>query len=454
MRLHNYHDTHAWFPPGVLANNLNAGTTPPANMSWMPMLLPFIEQSALYDQLLPYMVTRASSNFPSELMNSVIPPLMCPSDPAAPKTGLIHGGDTTPDGSPPDYNDGFSGNYLLCHGSQLVTQNNTPATPDAAFGHTMNGMFFYKSRIRMASVTDGTANTVMGAEIITLPELTTGHRDWRGRYYRAEHLSSIFSTYQPPNTTLSDYCRTCQAPAIKEAPCTANTDLQYLFARSFHAGGVQAVLADASVRFVPNTIDTLVWRALGTREGAGVHLAVLTEPQSGPAESVAGMTVPMVVRGRTWPGRLRFCDNKTTEGLDMLVDFSRGLLFLLVSVALLTLAGCGGGGPAEYAVTGTVTFDGQPVEKGEIRFLPAGTQGTAYAGAIVNGKFECKVTEGQKRVEMSATREAATPAPDGLPDYVSYIPAEYNTQSTLTAEVKPGGGNTFTFDLKSQGAKP
>ncbi len=90
------------------------------------MLLPFIEQSALYDQLLPYMVTRASSNFPSELMNSVIPPLMCPSDPAAPKTGLIHGGDTTPGGSPPDYNDGFSGNYLLCHGSQLVTQNNTP----------------------------------------------------------------------------------------------------------------------------------------------------------------------------------------------------------------------------------------------------------------------------------------------------------------------------------------
>ncbi|NLF73737.1 MAG: DUF1559 domain-containing protein [Candidatus Anammoximicrobium sp.] len=267
LGLHNYHDTHAWFPPGVLANNLNSGTTPPTNMSWMPMLLPFIEQSALHDQLLPYMVTRASSSFPSALMNSVIPCLMCPSDSAGPKTGILHGEGTPPDGSPPDNNDGFSGNYLLCHGSQLVTQNNSPATTGAAFGHTMNGMFYYKSRIRMASVVDGTANTVMGAEIITVPELTTSHRDWRGRYYRAEHLSSIFSTYQPPNTTLSDYCRTCQAPALREAPCFASTDLQYLFARSYHPGGVQAVLADASVRFIPNSIDTYVWRALGTREG-------------------------------------------------------------------------------------------------------------------------------------------------------------------------------------------
>lgn len=138
----------------------------------------------------------------------------------------------------------------------------------------------------------------------------------------------------------------------------------------------------------------------------------------------------------------------------MFFAFFRGLLFPLVSIALLTLGGCGSDGPVEYAVTGTVTFDSQPVEKGEIRFISADAGGTPYAGAIENGKFECKVTEGQKRVEITATREAPTPAPDGLPDYVSYIPAEYNAQSTLTAEVKPGGDNTFTFDLKSQGAKP
>ena len=81
-------------------------------------------------------------------------------------------------------------------------------------------------------------------------------------------------------------------------------------------------------------------------------------------------------------------------------------------------------------------------------------QGTPQAGQIVNGKFECRVSDGQKRVEITATRESPTPAPDGLPNFVSYIPAAYNSQSTLTAEVKPDGENTFTFDLKSQGASP
>jgi prepilin-type N-terminal cleavage/methylation domain-containing protein len=265
VALHNYHDTHAVFPPGVIANTLNSSTTPPGAMSWMPLLLPFMEQPALYDQLLPFMVTRNSAGFPSDLMNSVVPGLMCPSDPSAPKTGVVHGGSTPWDAAPPDYNDGFSGNYLLCNGSELVSALNPSPIPGGAPATAMNGMFFYRSRIRMASVRDGTAHTVMGAEVITLAELA-GQRDWRGRYYRAEHLSSIFSTNLPPNTTAADYCRTCSFnPSY--ARCTANTDVQYFFARSFHAGGVQAVLADASVRFVADSIDTQTWRALGTREG-------------------------------------------------------------------------------------------------------------------------------------------------------------------------------------------
>ena len=73
LAIHNYHDTYKVFPPGVLAAGLNAGTSRPTNMSWMPMLLPFMEQAPLYDQLKPYMLTRASSSFPSDLMNTVIP---------------------------------------------------------------------------------------------------------------------------------------------------------------------------------------------------------------------------------------------------------------------------------------------------------------------------------------------------------------------------------------------
>jgi prepilin-type processing-associated H-X9-DG protein len=35
-------------------------------------------------------------------------------------------------------------------------------------------------------------------------------------------------------------------------------------ARSYHAGGVNALMGDGSVRFIKSTIDGMVWRALGT----------------------------------------------------------------------------------------------------------------------------------------------------------------------------------------------
>lgn len=41
-------------------------------------------------------------------------------------------------------------------------------------------------------------------------------------------------------------------------------------ARSYHPGGVNALLGDGSVRFVKSTIDGMVWRALGTVAGGEV----------------------------------------------------------------------------------------------------------------------------------------------------------------------------------------
>jgi prepilin-type processing-associated H-X9-DG protein len=41
-------------------------------------------------------------------------------------------------------------------------------------------------------------------------------------------------------------------------------------ARSYHPGGVNALLGDGSVRFVKSTIDGNAWRALGTIRGGEV----------------------------------------------------------------------------------------------------------------------------------------------------------------------------------------
>jgi prepilin-type processing-associated H-X9-DG protein len=47
-------------------------------------------------------------------------------------------------------------------------------------------------------------------------------------------------------------------------------DAEHLAARSRHSGGVNSAMADGSVRFMKDTIELSVWKALGTRRGAEV----------------------------------------------------------------------------------------------------------------------------------------------------------------------------------------
>ncbi len=117
----------------------------------------------------------------------------------------------------------------------------------------------------------------------------------------------------------------------------------------------------------------------------------------------------------------------------------------------LFLVGCGGtDGPAVSEITGKVTFDGQPIATGEILFMPADGKGRSDAGKIVDGSFKCQATPGMKTVRISATKELPEKAPDGLPNYVSYIPAKYNSSSELTADIQKSGKNELQFDLKSK----
>ncbi len=124
----------------------------------------------------------------------------------------------------------------------------------------------------------------------------------------------------------------------------------------------------------------------------------------------------------------------------------------------LVIAGCGGkdDGPERFPVSGTVTFDGAPVADGEIRFLPIDGNGAADATRIIAGRFETTATAGPKRVEVTATREVPGKMVESAvnpgqmePAIEEYIPAQYNTDSTLGEEVNAAGPNTFTFDLKS-----
>jgi Protein of unknown function (DUF1559) len=50
-------------------------------------------------------------------------------------------------------------------------------------------------------------------------------------------------------------------------PETNRQTYQVVTARSYHIGGINALLMDGSVQFVTNAVTQATWRALGTRAG-------------------------------------------------------------------------------------------------------------------------------------------------------------------------------------------
>lgn len=128
------------------------------------------------------------------------------------------------------------------------------------------------------------------------------------------------------------------------------------------------------------------------------------------------------------------------------------VLLASFSVFLLLLTGCGGASdaPTQVKVEGTVTFDGEPLPAGSIVFDPADGKGGSSAGGIENGKFQFDSQLGPKKVLISASRDTGKKDQYDEPISESYIPKNYNSQTTLTAEVKPDGENKYDFVLKSK----
>lgn len=131
----------------------------------------------------------------------------------------------------------------------------------------------------------------------------------------------------------------------------------------------------------------------------------------------------------------------------------------VVACCVLVLSGCGGA-KERYAIKGTVTLDGKPLEKGQVCFVPLqGTKGPTAGAEIVDGKFsipnEGGTFLGKFRVEVTASRPTKKKMPDpitGRPAevYEQFIPEKYNKRSELEAEVQANGPNDFEFSVTSK----
>jgi prepilin-type N-terminal cleavage/methylation domain-containing protein/prepilin-type processing-associated H-X9-DG protein len=145
---------------------------------------------------------------------------------------------------------------------------------------------------RIAAISDGTTNTVMYSEILGwhMPDGRTSssqpfgiNRDVRGAMLIPMAGGNIFMTAFPPNSKGTDVLPSCEAntaspgyiPRTNPMFCTRNSGittagLTQAAARSRHPGGVNAAMADGSVRFVKESIAQPIWMALGTRAGGEI----------------------------------------------------------------------------------------------------------------------------------------------------------------------------------------
>ncbi len=131
---------------------------------------------------------------------------------------------------------------------------------------------------------------------------------------------------------------------------------------------------------------------------------------------------------------------------------------LFVFLAGAIVFGCGRSGLDTQPVSGKVTFDGQPIAEGRITFRGTGSDPRAFSAEIKNGQYQMEAMAGQMKVEVIASRpvpgkfDESNPG-EKVPVGEMYIPAKYNSQSELTAEVTTGK-NELNFDLTGGAAGP
>ena len=151
----------------------------------------------------------------------------------------------------------------------------------------------------------------------------------------------------------------------------------------------------------------------------------------------------------------------------MIGTYRGAFIALLVAAAGAAASGCSGSGdelPRE-PVSGTVTLDNQPLASGMIQFTPVDDKMGVGGGApIGGGKFtisrESGLVPGSYRVAIFAGGHGGDAAKGASPEgrgkersakANETIPAKYNAQSELKADIKKGGANDgLKFDLQSK----
>jgi prepilin-type N-terminal cleavage/methylation domain-containing protein/prepilin-type processing-associated H-X9-DG protein len=270
LALLNYETSNRHLPPiGNQASSQYA-------FAVQALVLPYAENEALHS-IVDFAQSLTLGSGGSQTINPVQQPaaqtvvdmFLCPSD-GGPRAYLANSGTWAPT------------NYMVNIGSGTSAAIRTTSNPN-------DGLFWYLSKLRIAAVTDGTSKTMLASEAVRganrtessrptverdrfyaqlaggggpVPTETTvaancdGASTWAGNrgmsWLWGREFGSCFNSVHTPNSADTD-CGKNGAGAFKAA--------------SRHPGGVQVLMLDGSVRFVPNEVGLAVWQAASTRAG-------------------------------------------------------------------------------------------------------------------------------------------------------------------------------------------
>jgi len=236
---------------------LETGTTGPTyrhHFGWQAYILPFVEEGNVHELIDFNLKYSAPENRKAASMS--ISTYICPSDPVR---------RIAPDWAPT--------NYLANQGIDCRCRF-----------HNCSGIFGHSTFMRMSDILDGTSETIAIGEtlkgdlnVATLRDNYIFARRGGGVGANAQNIDSCQSLApnasdratkwfggRPQNNLLN----TSRGPNDPRFDCKApHNGCTNYSARSAHPGGVHVGMADASVQFITDSVDVIVFRALGTRAG-------------------------------------------------------------------------------------------------------------------------------------------------------------------------------------------
>jgi prepilin-type N-terminal cleavage/methylation domain-containing protein len=263
LALHNFHDTY---------NKLPVGTHDDDNKSfcWRTWILPYMEQTPLYNQMTqaglwipPQMGGGANGLNIDSVPASEIAGVTVISDLCKTKLGFyMCPSDTLPEKD----NDGyFKTNYCGNVGPAVGTIA-TCASADAK-GELQQGVLLMSNQntdtwtTSLARMTDGTSNTIMAGEVSETSNINKGLTNARAYpIWAGGNNNGACSDGLAGSGAVLRFVDTAYFVNRK-----TGTESNMSFG-SKHPGGAQFVLGDASVRFITESVSTVVYRAAGTRD--------------------------------------------------------------------------------------------------------------------------------------------------------------------------------------------